>query len=59
MLFWQAHKVFARLTPRRDGVTLLLSLAVVFTVLVYVFPLRLLMQSLFYWISLGRCPAKD
>ena len=58
VLFWQAHKVFARLTPRRDTVTLFLSLAIVFTVLVYVFPLRLLTQSLFYWMSRGALPGE-
>lgn len=58
VLFWQSHKVFGRLTPTRDGATTILSLAIVFMVLVYVFPLRLLMQSLFYWISLGALPGE-
>jgi len=59
VMFWRAHKVFARLTPNRDRWTLLLSLAIVFTVLVYVYPLRLLMQSMFYWISGGRLPGEE
>ncbi len=58
VLFWQAHKVFGRLTPVRDTWTLIFSLAIVFTVLVYVFPLRLLTQSLFYWVSFGRLPGE-
>lgn len=59
VLFWMSHRVFSRLADRRDGVTTLISLAIVFTVLVYVYPLRLLMQSLFYWISRGRLPGAE
>lgn len=58
VLFWQAHKIFGALTPSRDTLTTLLSLAIVFTVLVYVFPLKLLTQGLFYWISGGRLPGR-
>lgn len=58
VLFWQAHKVFARITPHRDNLTTLISLAIVFTVLVYVFPLKLLVQGLFFWLSGGRLPGK-
>lgn len=59
VLFWQSHRMFARLTPARDAATLILSLAIVFTVLVYVYPLRLLMQSLFYWVSGGWLPGEE
>jgi uncharacterized membrane protein len=59
VLFWSAHRVFGRLAERRDAMTTLLSLAIVFTVLVYVYPLRLLMQSMFYWLSGGRLPGAE
>jgi uncharacterized membrane protein len=59
VLFWQAHKVFARVTPSRDTMSTLISLAIVFTVLVYVFPLKLLTQGLFWWMSGGRLPGKE
>lgn len=59
VLFWQAHKVFGRVTPNRDNLTGLISLAIVFTVLVYVFPLKLLTQGLFHWISGGRLPGRE
>jgi uncharacterized membrane protein len=59
VLFWQAHKVFARLTPNRDNMSTLISLAIVFTVLVYVFPLKLLTQGLFWWLSGGRLPGRE
>ena len=55
-LFWMAHRDYGRMAPRRDGLSTLLSLAIVFSVLVYVFPLRMLVSSGFYWISDGRLP---
>lgn len=59
VLFWQAHKAFGRMTPVRDGLSTILSLAVVFTTLVYVFPLKLLMQAMFYWFSQGALPGRE
>jgi len=59
VLFWQAHKAFGRMTPVRDGLTTVLSLAVVFTALVYVFPLKLLMQAMFYWFTRGALPGRE
>ena len=50
-LFWTAHREFGRLTPRRDPLSTLLSLAVVFVVLLYVFPLRMLMDGFLYFVS--------
>jgi uncharacterized membrane protein len=55
-LFWSAHRDYGRMAPRRDGLSTLLSLAIVFSVLVYVFPLRMLVSSGFHWISGGRLP---
>lgn len=55
-LFWFGHKAFGRLTCKRDAGVQLISLAIVFTVLVYVYPLRLLTGSFFYWMSGGRLP---
>lgn len=55
-LFWFGHKAFGRLTCKRDAQIQLLSLAIVFTVLVYVYPLRLLTGSFFFWMSGGRLP---
>lgn len=55
-LFWVAHREFGRLSPRRDPLSVTLSLAIVFTVLIYVYPLRLLMSSFAFWVSGGRTP---
>jgi uncharacterized membrane protein len=57
-LFWLAHRTWSALGPRRDGVSTLLSLAVVFSVLVFVFPLRLLIESAAHFISGGRLPGQ-
>jgi hypothetical protein len=58
-LFWWAHHSWARLRPRRDGWSLLLSLAIVFVVLVYVFPLRLLMLTGLGFLSGGVLPGAE
>ena len=57
-MFWLAHRSFGRLCAERSGPSLLLSLAIVFTVLAYVYPLRLLAQAAFFWISGGRLPGE-
>jgi hypothetical protein len=56
ILFWLAHRTWSSLGPRRDGMATLLSVAVVFSVLVFVFPLRLLTETALYFISGGRLP---
>lgn len=52
--FWAAHREYGKLSPRRDAKAVVLSLAIVFTVLIYVYPLRLLMSSFAGWVSGGR-----
>lgn len=55
-LFWYAHVRWSR-HYRLDGMlATLLSLLLVFLVLVYVFPLRLLLGTFFAWISGGWLP---
>lgn len=56
VLFWIAHRGWSTLGPRRDGWSTSLSLAVVFTILVFVFPLRLLVESAAHFISGGLLP---
>lgn len=55
-LFWIAHRSWSRLGARRDGWSTFLSLAIVFAVLVFVFPLRLLTESATHFLSGGRLP---
>jgi uncharacterized membrane protein len=53
-LFWAAHDNWSRRYGLEDRATTLLSLLLVFLVLIYVYPLRMLFESFFAWISLGR-----
>lgn len=57
-LFWWAHYQYARVRPQAGGLSLVFSLAVVFVVLVYVFPLRLLMEAATFSLSGGRLPGE-
>ena len=59
ILFWLAHRAWAALEPRRDGTATLLSLAVVFSVLVFVFPLRLLTETAVHFMSGRRLPGGE
>ena len=51
VLFWLAHRAYGRMTPLRDTTSTLTSLALVFTVLAYVYPLRMLVDAGFHWGS--------
>lgn len=55
-MFWNAHATWSRRYGVDDGVSKLLSLALVFLVLVYVYPLRIQFGVLFGWISGGWLP---
>lgn len=59
IVFWIGHREFGRHTPRRDGWSTTLSLAIVFTVLIYVFPLRLLTEAALAFFSGGRLPGAE
>lgn len=59
VMFWLAYRDWGRLTPRRDMLATLNALAIVFTVLVYVFPLRMLVETGFGWVSQGRLGGGD
>lgn len=56
IMFWLAHRTWSTLGPRRDGEATVLSLGVVFAVLVFVFPLRLLIETAAHFVSGGRLP---
>lgn len=50
-LFWNAHARWSRRYGLDDATTTRLSLVLVFLVMVYVYPLRVLFGSLFSWIT--------
>ncbi len=54
MIFWLSHRRWSRRYGLENTRTLLLSLAVIFTILVYVYPLRMIFESMYQWISSGR-----
>lgn len=58
VLFWLAHRTWSALSPARDGWATTLSLAVVFAVLVFVFPLRLLVETATHFVSGGLLPGR-
>ena len=58
-MFWMAYREYGRLVPRRDGLSTLNALAIVFMVLVYVFPLRMLLESGFNWVTRGWLPGTE
>jgi hypothetical protein len=56
MMFWSAHALWSRRFGLDDVRSGRLSLLLVFLVLVYVYPLKILFGSLFAWISGGWLP---
>lgn len=57
MIFWWAHHQWSRRFGLEEGVSVLLSLTLVATVLVYMYPLRLIFQGFFANFSNGALPA--
>lgn len=59
IVFWLGHREYGRYVPRRDPASVMLSLAIVFTVLIYVFPLRVMTESGLAYFSGGALPGGD
>jgi uncharacterized membrane protein len=58
MVFWWGHKNWSRRYGLDDDpVCTLLSLALVFVVMVYLYPLKVLMTAMFAWFTRGWLPA--
>jgi uncharacterized membrane protein len=53
MMFWLSHRRWSRRYGLESNRTVLLSLAVIFMVLVYVYPLRMIFEGMFSSISNG------
>lgn len=56
VMFWLGHRNFGRLAPVRDSWSATLSLVIVFMILIYVFPLRLLTEAGANYFSHGVLP---
>jgi len=56
--FWWAHRLWSRRFGLEDGVTALLSLAMVAVMLIYIYPLRMIFGAFAHWASGGFFPAE-
>ena len=57
MMFWSGHRTWSRRYGLEDGRSIVASLGLIFVMLVYVYPLRLMFSALFAWISRGWLPS--
>lgn len=56
MMFWSAHATWSRRFGLDDARSKRLGLLLVFLVLVYVYPLKILFGGFFHWVSAGWIP---
>ncbi|RME70811.1 MAG: DUF1211 domain-containing protein, partial [Verrucomicrobia bacterium] len=57
MVLWVSHRRWSRRFGLDDGISTFLTLALILVILVYVYPLRIMMAVLFYSVSGGWLPA--
>ena len=55
---WHTHADWCRKYGLEDGITIVLSGLLIFLVLIYIYPLRLMMQGMFYTFSNGYFPVE-
>ena len=55
--FWYAHRQWSRRYGLEDGLTTVISLSLVFVMLIFVYPLKMVFSALFAWISGGWLPS--
>lgn len=53
MIFWLSHRSWSRKYGLEDRRTITLSLGLIFVLLIYIYPLRLIFSRLFAWLSGG------
>lgn len=58
LLFWAGHRKWSRRFGLEDKKSMIYSFALIFIMLVYVYPLRLLFSALFSWMSAGWLPSE-
>lgn len=51
MFFWVSHRKWSRYYGLEDGVSIFLSLLLIFVLLVYIYPLKLMFSAFFSWMS--------
>src|ERR1700680_1070522 len=50
-IFWRGHWLWSRRFGLEDGMSILISWAMLVTILIYVYPLKLLFGGMFYYIT--------
>lgn len=50
-VFWRGHWIWSRRYGLEDGTSILISWAMLVTILIYVYPLKLLFSGMFYYLS--------
>jgi Endosomal/lysosomal potassium channel TMEM175 len=53
-IFWRGHWLWSRRYGLEDGVSILVSWALLATILIYIYPLKAIFGSMFYFISNGQ-----
>ncbi|MEM7081836.1 MAG: TMEM175 family protein [Pseudomonadota bacterium] len=56
MMFWFGHRKWSRRYGIEDAATIMASVSLVFVLLVYIYPLRLIFEGMFTFLSGGRLP---
>lgn len=58
VFIWLGHRKWSRRYGIENNVTIMISLSIVFILLIYVYPLRLVFSALFAWVSGGFFPSE-
>lgn len=58
MLFWNGHRTWSRRYGLEDKSTVIISIILVFVLLTYIYPLRIIFSALFSWLSQGWLPSR-
>ena len=53
-IFWRGHWLWSRRYGLEDGVSIFISWALLVTILIYIYPLKAIFGSMFYFMSGGR-----
>lgn len=53
-IFWRGHWLWSRRYGLEDGISILISWALLVTILIYIYPLKAIFESMFHMLSDGR-----
>jgi len=58
MFFWISHRKWSRYYGMEDNTSIFISLLLIFVLLVYIYPLKLMFSAFFSWVSVGWLPSE-